>query len=63
MSNCGKQKSKNGTKSHSWRTVPLGSEVTFLSGGTPRKSEAKYWGGTIPWVSSAEMTQGRIRSR
>jgi type I restriction enzyme S subunit len=60
MSNCGKRKLKIDKRSDPWRTVPLGSEVTFISGGTPRKSESKYWGGTIPWVSSAEMTQGRI---
>jgi type I restriction enzyme S subunit len=60
MSNSGKQKFKIDKRSYSWRTVPLGSEVRFLSGGTPSKSEPKYWGGKIPWVSSAEMTQGRI---
>ena len=43
-----------------WDTVPLQSEVKLLSGGTPKKSEARYWGGEIPWVSSGEMTQRRI---
>ncbi|MBI3560249.1 MAG: restriction endonuclease subunit S [Gammaproteobacteria bacterium] len=43
-----------------WRTVPMGDEVKFRSGGTPSKSEAKYWDGEIPWVSSGEMTQRRI---
>lgn len=41
-------------------TVPLGSEVKFLSGGTPRMNDPRYWDGTIPWVSSGEMTQDRI---
>ena len=36
------------------------SEVKLLSGGTPNKSKDRYWGGTIPWVSSGEMTQRRI---
>ena len=43
-----------------WRTVPMKSEVKLLSGGTPNKSKDRYWGGTIPWVSSGEMTQRRI---
>lgn len=43
-----------------WDTVPLDTKVSFLSGGTPRKSEERYWGGTIPWVSSGEMTKSRI---
>lgn len=40
--------------------VSLGSQVRFLSGGTPKKSEPRFWGGEIPWVSSGEMTQNRI---
>lgn len=43
-----------------WKTVPMATQVSFLSGGTPRKSEAKYWNGDIPWVSSGEMTERRI---
>ncbi|MBU5611619.1 restriction endonuclease subunit S [Geomonas azotofigens] len=45
-----------------WPILPLGSKVKFLSGGTPRKDEPKYWNGNIPWVSSAEMVQRRINS-
>lgn len=44
----------------SWKTVSLHSEVKLLSGGTPKKNEVRYWGGTIPWVSSGEMAQHRI---
>jgi type I restriction enzyme S subunit len=40
--------------------VPLQSEVKLLSGGTPRKSESRFWGGKIPWVSSGEMTESHI---
>jgi type I restriction enzyme, S subunit len=43
-----------------WPVVALGSKVRFFSGGTPRKDEAKYWNGDIPWVGSAEMVQRRI---
>ena len=42
------------------QTVPLITEVSFLSGGTPRMSESRFWGGDIPWVSSGEMTESRI---
>jgi len=45
-----------------WPSVPLVSEVNFLSGGTPNMDTPRYWGGDIPWVSSGEMTQRRISS-
>jgi len=43
-----------------WPTKALGSRVKFISGGTPRKSEGRFWGGDIPWISSAEMAKERI---
>jgi type I restriction enzyme S subunit len=43
-----------------WNTVPMRTEVKLLSGGTPRKSETRYWRGDIPWVSSGAMKQRRI---
>lgn len=43
-----------------WPPVPLSSEVKLLSGGTPKKSVSRYWGGEIPWVSSGEMSQSHI---
>lgn len=27
----------------------------WVSGGTPRKSEPQYWGGTIPWISAKSL--------
>jgi type I restriction enzyme, S subunit len=44
-----------------WPIVPLGAKVKFLSGGTPRKDEPRFWEGDIPWVSSAEMVQQHVR--
>jgi type I restriction enzyme S subunit len=41
----------------SWQTRKLGDCVRFLSGGTPNKGKVEFWGGDIPWVSSAEMTE------
>lgn len=47
-------------KNSIWPVVNLGSMVKFLSGGTPSKTEANYWNGNIPWVSSGEMDTDRI---
>ena len=43
-----------------WPHAPLGSVVTFLSGGTPSKSNPAYWGGSIPWVSAKDMKIFRL---
>jgi len=34
-----------------WREVSLGEVIEIISGGTPKTSEPKYWGGDIPWLS------------
>ena len=46
----------------SWPTKRLNECVRFLSGGTPNKGKAEYWGGDIPWVSSAEMTKHFLKN-
>ena len=33
----------------------LGTLVSFLSGGTPDRSNAEYWSGTIPWISATTL--------
>ena len=38
-----------------WKNYTLGNCVNLLSGGTPSKSKAEYWDGTIPWVSCKDM--------
>ena len=39
-----------------WEVTPLRYLVSFLSGGTPDKSNSDYWtNGTIPWVSPKDM--------
>ncbi len=35
--------------------VTLGDCARVLSGGTPSKGQASYWGGTIPWLSAKDM--------
>jgi type I restriction enzyme S subunit len=44
-----------------WDTARLGELGQALSGGTPRKSDARFWGGEIPWVSSKDMKVARLR--
>lgn len=34
---------------------PLGSIASFLSGGTPDRSNYDYWAGNIPWISAATL--------
>nr|WP_219630262.1 restriction endonuclease subunit S [Klebsiella pneumoniae] len=36
-----------------------GDLVTFLSGGTPSKSNKDYWNGEIPWISASSMQSTR----
>jgi type I restriction enzyme S subunit len=37
--------------------VTLGSVTTWLSGGTPDRSNVSYWMGTIPWISATTLKQ------
>ncbi len=41
----------------SWDTVSLGEVTEIISGTTPSTSEPKYWDGTIPWVTPAELSE------
>lgn len=38
-----------------WPAVPIGEVVQVIGGGTPKKSEARYYGGDIPWVTPKDM--------
>lgn len=44
-----------------WDTASFGELGEHLSGGTPRKSDARLWGGDIPWVSPKDMKVARLR--
>nr|WP_232532677.1 restriction endonuclease subunit S [Nesterenkonia alkaliphila] len=46
-----------------WTEVPLGKVVQFQNGGTPKKDEPSYWHGTIPWITSADITESNIAVR
>jgi type I restriction enzyme, S subunit len=40
----------------------LGDLVSFVSGGTPSKQVADFWGGNTPWVSAKDLKSMRISS-
>jgi len=40
---------------NNWETYRLGDVTKWYSGGTPKKSESSYWGGSIPWISASSM--------
>lgn len=45
----------------SWPEVTIDSACKVGSGSTPSRSQSRFWtGGTIPWVSSAAVSGGRI---
>ena len=44
--------------------MKLGDVATFVSGGTPSRSVAEYYGGHIPWITGADIDDsGDISSR
>jgi type I restriction enzyme, S subunit len=47
--------------SDDWADTTLGALGSWLSGGTPSKSNEALWDGTIPWVSPKDMKVPRIR--
>jgi type I restriction enzyme S subunit len=40
----------------------LGDLASFVSGGTPSKQIAEYWGGHTPWVSAKDLKSLHINS-
>lgn len=39
-----------------WKHKPLGKLGKIVSGSTPRTTEKEYWGGDIPWITPADLT-------
>ena len=45
-----------------WEVRRLGEISTFASGGTPNRGTAKYWNGSIPWLSAKDLKTFELRS-
>lgn len=43
-----------------WDSAPLDELVTIVGGGTPARTNAAYYGGTIPWVTPKDMKTWEI---
>lgn len=43
-----------------WGEESLGDVASFASGGTPDKKRSEFYGGAIPWISSADIVDGRV---
>ena len=39
-----------------WRGAPLGEVCAIVGGGTPRRSNAAYFGGPVPWATPTDVT-------
>jgi type I restriction enzyme S subunit len=40
--------------------VELGDLCEFANGGTPARSVQEYWGGDVPWITSADIQDGAV---
>ncbi len=56
----GYKRTELGVIPEEWDITTLGELGRCLSGGTPRKSDNRFWGGEIPWVSSKDMKVSRL---
>lgn len=45
-----------------WGTTTIGTVCSIYSGGTPSTAHPEYYGGDIPWIVSADLNQGHIKS-
>ena len=43
-----------------WKEAALEEICTIVGGGTPDTQNLDYWNGDIPWISSADLTEGKI---
>ena len=43
------------SKTTVWKSIRLGDECVFFSGGTPKSTDSSYYGGSIPFIRSGEI--------
>lgn len=53
-------KSDDGSEFGEWEETTLGQTGKFIGGGTPSKENNKFWDGSIPWISSSDLTEESI---
>lgn len=41
-----------------WKEYRLSEVIDIIGGGTPKRSNKEYWGGTIPWLSVVDFNNG-----
>lgn len=44
-----------------WEYRELGDLVRIVSGGTPARSNAEYWGGDMPWITAKDLKEFDLR--
>ncbi|MED4934733.1 restriction endonuclease subunit S [Heyndrickxia coagulans] len=56
-----KRRFKEFQNAHAWEQRKLG-EIAgqTYGGGTPRTSVKEYWDGSIPWIQSSDLTEGKV---
>ena len=53
-------KADDGSEFGEWETTTLGQTGKFIGGGTPSKENSEFWEGSIPWISSSDLTEESI---
>src|SRR5262245_54731497 len=62
MTASGYKMTELGSLPEEWEVQPLARLGRIYSGGTPSRANPSFWGGAIPWVTTAEIDFGVIRS-
>lgn len=53
-------KADDGSEFGEWEETTLGQTGKFIGGGTPSKENSEFWKGSIPWISSSDLTEESI---
>ena len=44
-----------------WKSFKISALAELRNGGTPPKNEAKFWGGSIPFITAADLTEAVLK--
>lgn len=53
-------KADDGSEFVEWEETTLGQTGKFIGGGTPSKESSEFWEGSLPWISSSDLTEESI---